>query len=250
MKLATMRQLSLIIPLITRTLADKADPIYQSTVKEDKIFDYKDTLYASYQYVPSTAPAPDGHESPAALLQYSYKSPSISAQYGYPSPQKVTAIDSAGLTKTDPEGYYYIKDTTENYYDFNPVAISHSPDSSYGENHKTDRAPRLFERSCGDSRDICWPAWAWILVFGAAAFGSLLPLLLGGGLLFVILYALYSYFEASSVLEHLGDRQRSFVDEASIFTTIVPIANELTVSVFNAIKIYAQLNEVTEEKYI
>jgi len=222
-----MKQTVLLITLLSLALADKPDPIYKSPSQQTKSVQPKekvDKIQARQdQY---GAPAADTYGSPAAPAQDSYGSPSAPVQDSYGSPQAAPVGDSYGSPKGEPvapapaqaqgsvgtQGYYYY------YY---PVASSQTSGSYGAAGHKNGASA---SSSSGG------------LLSGGG--GLLIPLVLGLGLLLLLAVGAAALF----------NNGRSFPDGQSIFASMAPYADELTVSVLDAIKVYADLNQVTAER--
>lgn len=220
-----MKQIIFLITLLSLTLADKPDPIYKSPVQQTKNVQPKektDKIQARQdQY---GAPAADQYGSPAAPAQDSYGSPSAPVQDSYGSPKAEPVQDSYGSPKGEPvapaqaqgsvgtQGYYYY------YY---PVASSsnaggHGSGGSYA-GHKNTQVS-------GSSG-------------GGLGGGLLIPIVLGLGLLLLLAVA-------GATL--IGKKKRSFFDGESIFASMAPFADELTVGVLDAIKVYTDMNQVEQ----
>jgi len=210
-----MKQAIILITLLSLALADKPDPIYKSPSKQAKSVEPKekvDKIQARQdQYGAPAAPAQDTYGSPSAPVQDSYGSPQaapVQDSYGSPKGEPVAAPAQA-QGSVGTQGYYYY------YY---PVASS-STSGSYGSaGHKTGAS----SSSSGG------------LLSGGG--GLLIPLVLGLGLLLLLAIGAAALF----------NNGRSFPEFS--LASLAPYADELTVSVLDAIKVYADMNEVTSER--
>lgn len=218
-----MKQIIFLITLLSLTLADKPDPIYKSPVqqaksvkpqeKTDKIQARQDQYGApaADQYGSPAAPAQDTYGSPEAPVQDSYGSPKaepVQDSYGSPKGEPVAAAPAQGSVGT--QGYYYY------YY---PVASSSNTGGSggYGAPGKNTHV----SSSSG----------------GGLGSGLIIPIVLGLGLLLLLAVGAAALF---------GNNGRSFFDGQSIFASMAPYADELTVSVLDAIKVYTDMNQVEQ----
>jgi hypothetical protein len=221
-----MKQTIFLLTILSLALADKPDPIYKSPVgaqtksvqpqeKTDKIQSRQDQYGApaADTYGSPAAPAQDNYGSPAAPVVDTYGSPAAEPvkqdSYGAPKGEPVAAPQAQGSVGT--QGYYYY------YY---PVASSSNTGGSYGSGGQQHATKAGSGGSSG----------------GLLSGGLLIPLVLGLGLL--LLLAVGGAALVSG---------RSFNGQ-SIFASMAPFADELTVSVLDAIKVYADLNQVTEER--
>ena len=211
-----MKQTIILITLLSLALADKPEPLYKSASQQTKSVEPKekvDKIQARQdQYGAPSAPAQDTYGSPQAPAQDSYGSPQaapVQDSYGSPKGEPVAAPPQAqGSVGT--QGYYYY------YY---PVASS-STSGSYGSaGHKTGASS---SSSSGG------------LLSGGG--GLLIPLVLGLGLLLLLAVGAAALF----------NNGRSFPEFS--LASLAPYADELTVSVLDAIKVYADMNEVTSER--
>ena len=211
-----MKQTVILITLLSLALADKPDPIYKAAASQQtKTVQPKekvDKIQARQdQYGAPAAPAQDSYGSPSAPVEDSYGSPQaapVQDSYGSPKGEPVAAPQAQGSVGT--QGYYYY------YY---PVASS-STSGSYGSaGHKTGA-------SSGSS--------SGGLLSGGG--GLLIPLVLGLGLLLLLAVGAAALF----------NNGRSFPEFS--LASLAPFADELTVSVLDAIKVYADMNEVTSER--
>ena len=219
-----MKQVALFITLLTLALADKPDPVYKTPAQAKSVKSKEKVDKAQSrqdQYGAPSAPAQDTYGSPAAPAQDSYGSPAAPAKDSYGSPS-APVQEAYGSPKADPvappaqgsvgtQGYYYY------YY---PVASSSSGGSYAGNKHGSSSS------SSGG------------LLSGGGG-GLLIPLVLGIGLLILLAVA------AAALFRNNG---RSFLDGQSILAAMAPYADELTVSVFDALKVYADLNQVAKER--
>lgn len=209
-----MKQIIFLITLLSLTLADKPDPIYKSPVQQTKSVKPNeqkvDKIQARQdQYGAPAAPAQDSYGSPSAPVQDSYGSPSaepVQDSYGSPKGEPVAAPPAQGSVGT--QGYYYY------YY---PVASSSNPSGGYG-------APNKNTHVSGSSG-------------GGLGSGLIIPIVLGLGLLLLLAVGAAALF---------GNNGRSFFDGQSILASMAPFADELTVGVLDAIKVYTDMNQVEQ----
>jgi len=132
--------------------------------------------------------------------------------YGSPKGEPVAPAPAQAQGSVGTQGYYYY------YY---PVASSQTSGSYGAAGHKNGASA---SSSSGG------------LLSGGG--GLLIPLVLGLGLLLLLAVGAAALF----------NNGRSFPDGQSIFASMAPYADELTVSVLDAIKVYADLNQVTAER--
>lgn len=210
-----MKQIAFLITLLTLALADKPAPEYKASASTLKTVGAKakaeakvDTISARQDtYGSPAAPAQDSYGSPAAPAKDSYGSPAapVKDSYGSPAADPV-APPAQGTVGT--QGYYYY------YY---PVASSSTSGGYGGAGHKTGTAS-----SSGG---------------GLLSGGLLIPLVLGLVLLLLLAFAAATLFRTNG---------RSLIpDIGSMFANASPYFDELAVTVYDALKVYAELNDVT-----
>ena len=208
-----MKQAVVFIALLALALADKPDPIYKSPATKTKTV-VKDLKTASSDKIQSRQ---DEYGAPAAPAADSYGSPAAPVEDSYGSPQAAPVQDSYGSPKAEPQAApaQGSVGTQGYYYYYYPVASSNAPSPGYG-------APSKNGASSG----------------GLLSGGLLIPIVLGLGLLLLLAVGAAALF----------NNGRSFPDGQSILASMAPFADELTVSVLDAIKVYADMNEVTSER--
>lgn len=215
----TMKQVFFLLTLLTLALADKPAPTYKASATASKTVKAQaksDIIQERQsQYGAPVAPAQDSYGSPAAPAQDSYGSPAadpVGDSYGSPQAE---VKDSYGSPKADPvappaqgnvgtQGYYYY------YY---PVASSTTGGSGGYAGHKTGTAS-----SSG----------------GGGLLGGGLGLAIVGGLALLVVLVLIG----ASVF---GSSGRSFMPD---FSALAPYTDELTDTIYDALKVYAELNNV------
>lgn len=208
-----MKQAVVFIALLALALADKPDPIYKSPAAKTKTV-VEDLKTASSDKIQSRQ---DEYGAPAAPAADSYGSPAAPVEDSYGSPQAAPVQESYGAPKAEPQAApaQGSVGTQGYYYYYYPVASSNAPSPGYN-------APSKNGASSG----------------GLLSGGLLIPIVLGLGLLLLLAVGAAALF----------NNGRSFPDGQSILASMAPFADELTVSVMDAIKVYADLNEVSSER--
>lgn len=207
-----MKQIVFLITLLTLALADKpAQPVYKAStttvdVKASLQTDQLQERQDNYGAPAAPAAAADDYGAPKAPVQDSYG-----------SPQAAPVEDSYGSPKADPVAAPQAQGsvgTQGYYYYYYPVASSPVGGSTYG--HKTGTS-----NSGGGG--------------GLLSGGLLVPIVLGLGLLVLLAIAAAS----------IAGNGRSFWPDLSL-AALTPYADELAVSVYDALKVYANLQQVEE----
>ena len=206
-----MKQIVFLITLLTLALADKPAPEYKASASTLNTVGAKATAK-----VDTIAERQDTYGSPAAPAQQdSYGSPAAPAKDSYGSPA-APVKDSYGSPAADPVAppAQGTVGTQGYYYYYYPVASSQTSGGYGGAGHKTGTTT-----SSGG---------------GGLGGGLLIPLILG--LVLLVLLA----FAAATLFSNNG---RAFLPDLS---NLYPYADELAVTVYDALELYAGLNDVTE----